>query len=176
MSVEIASRVSGTGPDRTALEGLYRTQYRPLLRLAAVMLGDISAAEEAVQDAFYRLLRRGIRELGDVPRQTAYLRATLVNVVRSQLRRRLVAGKYRWGGSARAISAEEMALLNEEQQAVIRTLRTLPVRQRECLALRFYLDLSEGQIADALGVSISSVKTHLRRGLAAMAARMEEQT
>jgi len=56
---------------------------------------------------------------------------------------------------------------------MIQALRSLPIRQRECLALRYYLDLTESQIADALGLSISSVKTHLRRGLAAMAVRIE---
>ena len=137
-----------------------------------VMLGDRSAAEDAVQEAFLRLLRTGTTSR-DVEQPVGYLRATLVNACRSRLRRRVVTRKYRWGAASEAVSAEEQALLNEEQLGMIQALRSLPIRQRECLALRYYLDLTESQIADALGLSISSVKTHLRRGLAAMAVRIE---
>ena len=165
-----------TEPDQTVLEGLFRAHYRPLVRLATVMLGDPAAAEEAVQEAFLRLLRTGLAERGDLSSPAAYLRSSVVNVVRSRLRRQLLAGRYRWGDSARAISAEENALLNEEQQAMIRQLRTLPLRQRECLALRYYLDLSEPKIADALGISISSVKTHIKRGLATLATRTGDRS
>ena len=46
-------------------------------------------------------------------------------------------------------------------------------RQRECLALRYYLDLSEAEIAATLGISTGSVKTHVHRGLGTLATRLE---
>jgi RNA polymerase sigma factor (sigma-70 family) len=57
---------------------------------------------------------------------------------------------------------------------MLTALRSLPTRQREVLALRFYLDLSEAEIAAALGISPGSVKTHAHRGLAALAHRVGE--
>ena len=53
-------------------------------------------------------------------------------------------------------------------------LRQLPERQREALALRYYLDLSEAEMAAAMGISAGSVKTHLHRGLASLAGLLEE--
>lgn len=61
----------------------------------------------------------------------------------------------------------------EERRLVVAALRTLPCRQRECLALRYYLDLSEREIADALGISTGSVKTHASRGLASLTTALE---
>ncbi|HEY8545228.1 MAG TPA: sigma-70 family RNA polymerase sigma factor, partial [Acidimicrobiales bacterium] len=65
------------------------------------------------------------------------------------------------------------ALLDAESAEVLAALRALPDRQREVLALRYYLELSEAEIAEALGISTGSVKTHAHRGLAALAARFE---
>jgi len=159
--------------DETTLEGLYEANYRGLLGLATVMLHDRGMAEEAVQEAFVRLISSGRLERGDPDRLDAYLRKALINVVRSRLRRRFVARKYSPPVDGSVASAEEQAMLNEQQRAVIGALRDLAARQRECLALRYYLDLSDAQIADALGLSTSSVKTHLRRGIDSLAARLE---
>jgi RNA polymerase sigma-70 factor (ECF subfamily) len=56
---------------------------------------------------------------------------------------------------------------------VVEALRALPKRQRDCVALRYYLDLSIPDIAETLGVSTNSVKTHLQRGLRSMAQTLE---
>ena len=55
---------------------------------------------------------------------------------------------------------------------VLAEVRALPGRQREVLSLRFYLDLSEAEIAATLGISAGSVKTHAHRGLARLAERL----
>ena len=55
-------------------------------------------------------------------------------------------------------------------------MRALPRRQRECLVLRYYLDLSETEIAATLGISNGSVKSHSHRGIAALATRLEGRT
>jgi RNA polymerase sigma factor (sigma-70 family) len=74
------------------------------------------------------------------------------------------------------MSPEEHALLVDDHREVLDALRTLPRRQRECLVLRYYLDLSESEIASTLGISNGSVKSHSSRGLAAVARHLEART
>ena len=71
-------------------------------------------------------------------------------------------------------SAEEKSFKQESRREVVAALRALPHRQRECLALRYYLELSIEDIAGALGVSANSVKTHLKRGLRGLAVALED--
>jgi RNA polymerase sigma factor (sigma-70 family) len=71
-------------------------------------------------------------------------------------------------------AADVGALASEEQARVLAALRRLPVRQREALVLRYYADLSEAEIAAAMGVSAGSVKTHAHRGLATLAELLGE--
>jgi RNA polymerase sigma factor (sigma-70 family) len=68
---------------------------------------------------------------------------------------------------------EAGAVASDETRQVLAALRTLPDRQREVLALRYYLDLSEAEIAVTLGISPGSVKTHAHRGLATLTDRLE---
>jgi RNA polymerase sigma factor (sigma-70 family) len=105
-----------------------------------------------------------------------YLRATVMNLARSRMRRRLVARRRVEPAVRPAMSAEEHTLLLADQQEVLDAVRALPRRQRECLVLRYYLDLSETEIASTLGISNGSVKSHSSRGLAALAQRLEERT
>ncbi len=63
--------------------------------------------------------------------------------------------------------------MREDQQQVLDALRSLPARQRDCLVLRYYEDMSEAQIADTLGISKGSVKTHTSRGMAALGKLLE---
>ena len=66
------------------------------------------------------------------------------------------------------VSAEDSAVADLSRETLLAALNRLPTRQREVLVLRYYLDLSEAQIADALEISPGSVKTHASRGLAAL--------
>jgi RNA polymerase sigma-70 factor (sigma-E family) len=150
---------------------LYRAEYRRLVRLACLLLDDRGAGEETVQEAFIRLHRHWAR-VRDAP---AYLRSTVLNLARSRLRRRLVARRHHPTPRPDAISAEAEALLSEEHRDVIAALRGLPRRQRECLVLRYYLQLSEAEIASTLGISPGSVKSHTHRGLAALASSLEDR-
>jgi RNA polymerase sigma factor (sigma-70 family) len=58
---------------------------------------------------------------------------------------------------------------------VLDALATLPARQREVLALRYYLDLSEADIASTLGISRGAVKSHASRGTAALRTRLSPE-
>jgi RNA polymerase sigma-70 factor (sigma-E family) len=162
------------------LADLHRAEYAPLVRLATVVLGDVGLAEQVVQDAFVRLaLRwRGLRGL-DNP--AAYLRSAVLNGCRSLLRHHRVRDRHdaRLAVSpgpfpGAAVGPEPAALAGEHRDEVVAALRRLPLRQREALVLRYYLDLPEAEMAAAMGVSPGSVKTHLHRGLAALARLLED--
>jgi RNA polymerase sigma-70 factor (sigma-E family) len=158
-----------------AVTRLFGAHYRPLVRIAVLLLADRGAAEEVVQDAYVRLHQHWWR-LREPDRALAYLRASVVNGARSALRRRGVA--QRWLAAqpplADVRSAESGAVEVLQQQAVLALLRTLPTRQREALVLRYYADLSEAEIADVMGISRGAVKSHAARGLAALRQQLEE--
>jgi RNA polymerase sigma factor (sigma-70 family) len=112
----------------------------------------------------------------DADRAPAYLRSVVLNGARSHLRKQQV--RRRWLRNApppgHHPGADAPALLDAETHTMLEALRRLPARQREVLALRFYLEMSEVEIADALGISPGSVKTHAHRGLAALARHVGE--
>ena len=162
--------VSETGWDD--VEQLYRAQREDLVRLAGLLLDEPGACEEVVQDAFVALhLHRG----GVAPdRVPAYLRSSVLNAARSRLRRRRVAerlGRLRPGSPP---TPEDEAVLGDRRAAVVAAVRHLPRRQQEVVVLRYWLDLSEAEIASTLGISAGSVKTHASRALAAVARNLGE--
>jgi RNA polymerase sigma-70 factor (sigma-E family) len=156
------------GPLVTAL---YQAHGVGLIRLAVVMLGDRPAAEDVVQEAFCGLYRRWDR-LDDPGNALRYVRSSVLNGCRSVLRNRgrlrPRPGGSQPGGADTAESAESAALVGEEHRAVLAALRRLPGRQREALVLRFYLELSEAEIAQSMGVSQGTVKSTVSRALAAL--------
>jgi RNA polymerase sigma-70 factor (sigma-E family) len=163
-----------TVADAYDLDRLYREHYRSLVRLASILVDDVATCEELVQDAFVAVLRRagGWAAADKAP---AYLRSAVLNQARSHLRKQQV--RRRWLRSvdppADQGGADGAVLLDAESTEMLTALRSLPERQREVLALRYYLDLSEAEIAATLGISTGSVKTHAHRGLAALALRFE---
>lgn len=156
-----------------ALTELYAVHYRKLVRIAAMLLDDIGASEEVVQDAYVKM-HSAWRRIREPAAAEAYLRTTVVNLARSRLRRRMVAAKYPPKPMPDAPSAEHGAMIRLERDRVIRALHTLPARQRECLVLRYYADLSEVQIAEAMRISTGAVKSHASRGMAALRAALLE--
>src|SRR5207237_879994 len=120
-----------------SLEDLFRLRYDAMVRLSALLLGSDASAEEVVQDCFIRLGRRWDR----IQHPTAYLRAAVVNACRSH-RRRL--------GLERAHLRPTPDTVDLGADEVWDALAALPYRQRAALVLRFYEDLPEEEIADAL--------------------------
>lgn len=153
----------------TALEQLYAAHWRRLVRLSVLLVHDQGAAEEIVQDAFVAVHGRWSR-LRDHDLALAYLRQTVVNRSRSALRHRAVVSRHlaRSAPPAPAPAADAASLAADRREAVLDALRALPPRQREVLALRHYLDLSEAEIATTLGISRGAVKSHASRGAAAL--------
>jgi RNA polymerase sigma-70 factor (sigma-E family) len=153
---------------------LYTRHYRALVRLAAMLVRDRPTAEEVVQDAFVAM-HGGWHRLKDTEKALAYLRQAVVNKSRSVLRHRLVVEKTLQDAPPDMPSAEHGAFVLLERSAVIAALRELPSRQREAIVLRYYLDLSEAEIAAAMRISRGAVKSHTSRGMAALRAALEQE-
>ncbi|WP_106581115.1 SigE family RNA polymerase sigma factor [Murinocardiopsis flavida] len=158
-----------------AVTQLYSAHYRPLVRLATLLVRDFATAEEVVQDAFVAM-HGAWRRLRDPNKAVAYLRQSVVNKARSVLRHRAVVDKHAPKALPDEPSAEHGALGLLERAAVIEALRGLPTRQREAIVLRYYGDFSEAQIADAMGISKGAVKSHTARGIAALRSVLEQTT
>lgn len=160
-----------------AVAALYRAHALGLVKLAVIMTGEQASAEDIVQDAFLGLYRRW-DSLPDTSQPLAYLRASVLNGCRTMLSRRSRTGTAADteppGESGE--SAEDRALLSEEQRAVARAIRRLPDRQPEALVLRYYLDMSEEQTARAMGISRGTVKSATSRALAAVGRLLREES
>ena len=158
-----------------AVTALYAAHYRPLVRLATLLLHDAGAAEEVVQDAFVAM-HGSWRRLRDPDKALAYLRQAVVNRARSALRHRKVVERHSDERLEHVPSAEQGALAAVERLEMMSALRRLPQRQREALVLRYYADLSEADIADTMGISRGAVKSHTSRGMAALRTTLEHHT
>jgi RNA polymerase sigma-70 factor (sigma-E family) len=168
--VMAAQDVLPRGADE-GVTALYRVHATALRRVAILLVDDRETAEDVVQDAFVRLHRRWLF-LHDQDKALAYLRTSVVNGSRSRLRRRRTERAYVPPVAGEHPSAEHTVLRSADLRAVADGLTRLPRRQREVLVLRYYLDLSEAEIAGSLGISRGSVKSHASRGVAALAAEL----
>lgn len=138
-------------PAAPTFEALYLAQYQAMVRLAFVMVDG--AAEEVVQDAFAKVYERW----GTIDRPPAYLRACVVNGARDVLRRRRLAV---WRRPEPSPAAADLAA-----DHLLDALSVLTPRRRAAVVLRYYEDLSEGEIAAVLGVRPGTVKSLLHRSL-----------
>jgi DNA-directed RNA polymerase specialized sigma24 family protein len=144
----------------TGLEALYRQEHEASVRLAHLLIGDRGRAEELAQDAFVRIAPR----LGGVDNPAGYLRTTLVNLCRD-------AGRRKKRADALPVPEARVSpppALPPTTTAVWAALQRLPERQRTAVALRFYLDLPDDEIADLLGVRPPTVRSLVHRALATL--------
>lgn len=149
---------------------LFAAQYQSLVRLAGLLGAD--DPEDIAQEAFARLHTRRLRDDGAA---LAYLRATVCNLTRNRLRHLRLVRLRRPDPPEPVRSSEHAVLVSEEHRELLAAVDRLPRRQREALVLRYWLDLSEREIADAMGVSPGSVKTHASRALAALGRALQEE-
>ena len=157
ISVDRGKRAGAEG----GMDALYRVHAAEALRLGYLLTGDRALAEDLVQDAFVKLLGR----FGDLRNPDAfwwYLRRTIVNLSRSQFRRRKV--ERTWLASQRPEAAAPGPDLGERDR-MRRALMTLRPEQRAAIVLRYYEDLSEADTAEALGIPIGTVKSTVSRGM-----------
>jgi RNA polymerase sigma-70 factor (sigma-E family) len=145
---------------RDALIAAYEQHHAPLVRLCALLAGDREAAEDIVQDVFVR----GAARLSELQpgEQGPYLRAAVVNEWKNSIRRRSLERRAFRLGRVRSEPEYDIGERDEMWRAILR----LPPRQRACLVLRYYEDLSEHEAAAVLGVSVGAVKSQTSRALA----------
>lgn len=138
-------------------------QWHTLARTAFLLTGDRGDAEDLVQSTLVRVHRHWARiERTDVP--YVYARRVLVNLHISAWRRRR--------GVAQVLAAvpperggPDVTLAVDRRDELLRACRTLPPRMRAVLVLRYFEDLSEADVARALGISVGSVKSQTSRAL-----------
>lgn len=167
-----ASMIRSVTTPENSLEALFAAHYRDLVRLVSGLLDDNETCEEVVQDAFAAMLQTNARP--EPGKEAAYLRSAALNGARSQLRKRRVRRTKRIAPLRAVDPAEQAAVTRLENEEILHIVRSLPDRQRDVLLLRYQADLSEAEIAETLGISVGSVKTHASRGLAAVRDRLEE--
>jgi RNA polymerase sigma-70 factor (sigma-E family) len=167
-----AERAQGRDERWDALSTLFDLHYARLVATARFLLDDLETAEDVVMDAYATLHRRWklLRDPNDAYR---YLRSSVLNGSRSQLRR-----KYRWrlhdtSGLVDVPEQDDAASEGSDRVTLIVLLRRLPARQRQVLVMRFYLGMLESEVAEQLGISVGSVKQHSARGLGALAGFLE---
>jgi len=158
-----------------AISKLFNEHARSLVRMVRLFVDDRNAAEDMVQEAFLRLLD-ALPRIRQPERVAAYLRSIVLNLARDQNRRGLVSLRHRLPADESPASIEDKIVLRDDQKQVIEALDSLPRRQRDCLVLKYYTELSVTEIAETLGLSVNTVKTHLRRGMSELGKRLGEDS
>lgn len=142
---------------------VFNAHHRRTVRLAYLLTSDPDVAEDVVAEAFANVWVQW--DKGRVDDVGPYLRRAVVNNIRSRHRRKVVAMREfeRRSGDDRGVRTfdEDAADRDEIWQA----LQRLPERQRAAIVLRYYEDLSEADTADALGISVGTVKSQVSRGM-----------
>lgn len=148
--------------DDDALGKLYDRHVDDAVRFAYLLTGDEQLAQDLAHDAFVRLLRR-FHDLRSPDAFPAYLRRTIVNLVRDHQRRGL-----RWERFQRAHVPADVEVAHRDvglQKDLWQALQQLPHRQRAAVVLRFYEDLGEAQVAEVMECSPGAVKSLVARGM-----------
>ena len=154
-------------------DDVYAALWPRLVRTAYAVSGDRGIAEDAVQTAFAKAYRSW-RRISRMEAPEAYLRRMAINEVLNDRRR----ARHRHEISRDRVP-EHGALGGSEGWAhdeMWLAVSTLPPRQRAVLVLRYYEDLSEQQIADALGCRPGTVKSQASAALASLRSRLDLPT
>ena len=160
---QTSQETGGAEPIVGGLEDLYVRHAPEAVRLAFLLTSDGQTAEDIAQEAFIKVAGR-FRHLRDPNALDAYLRRTVVNLCMSHHRRRRVEREYlsREAGRRPATIGPPDVGARDELRAA---LATLPMRQRAAIVLRYYQDLSEQQVAEALGCSATAARSLVFRAM-----------
>lgn len=160
--------------EHDAVLEIYRVHHHELLRFASFVAPEDAMAEDLVHEAFLKLYSAW-RRIDDPSKVAAYLRTTVLNLARGRARHLGVIRRNRPDPRPETASAEWAAMRSNSRENVICALRRLSDRQRACLVLRHYEDRSESEIAEILGISIGTVRTHVHRGMQSLSRLLTEE-
>lgn len=154
----------------TALEGFeeaFDELFPRAFKLARRLVGDTDVAEDIAAEALARTYANWGRVAGLEYRDGWVLRVA-ANLAVDRVRRHpdVIATP---SPAAAGPHADDLVVL---RVALVAALGSLPRRQRQAVALRYLGDLTDGEVAVALGISVGSVKTHIHRGLGALRSRL----
>lgn len=144
---------------REQLAAAYRAHSRPLLRLATLMSRNAEEAQDAMQEAYLRSMKR----LPSLPESAVlpYLRRALVNVCLSRLRRAELERRF--------LAKEQDSLMVpppfEDHDVIWAAVTRLPTRQRACVVLRYFEDLSQADVAAVLRCSVGTVRSQTSKAI-----------
>lgn len=165
--------VLGARVDTGDFADVCAAHHADALRLAYLLTGDADRAEDAVADAFVKCYRRW--RTGGIDQPRAYVRRAVVNEVNSRFRRLAVERREaakRHGDTRGTRSADEQVVDRDE---VFAALQALPARQRTAIVLRYYHDLSEADTAEAMAISVGTVKSSVSRGMERLRGLLSEE-
>jgi RNA polymerase sigma factor (sigma-70 family) len=151
-------------------KALFSAQLLPMMRLAHLLGGD--DPEDIAQEALARLHTRWDTLNHTDGQVTAYLRTTVVNLVRSRHRHHVVVARQRPLTAAVEPSSEDAAVHRADLDALLAGVSALPARQREAVVLRYWLDLPVAGVAAAMGLPVGTAKSHLSRANASLRAAL----
>jgi RNA polymerase sigma factor (sigma-70 family) len=149
VEVQVDGRTEGLGDDD--LSGVYRRLYPSLVRTAFLLVDTREQAEEVVQEAFAKALPKWHRL--EIPE--AYVRTCVVNGCRRVQRRRSLL--------RRTSQPRVDVAAGLEHDHIADAVRRLPSPQREAVVLRYYLQATDPEIAEALHLPLGTVKSTLHR-------------
>ena len=158
--------------DEGSFEEFYRSQRRPLLRLAWSLTGRRDMAEEAVQDVMVTVHERWSK-ISAYDRPGAFARRVLLNDLTSTARRK--RAEQRANARSQQGRVNTQPAVEPPDPVVWEALRALPERQAQAVALHYLDDLPLADIAEVLGVTEGTVKVHLHRGRLALAERLRPE-
>lgn len=150
------------------VETLYELVTPSAIRMAYLMTGDQGSAEDAVHDAFIKVVSKH-KNLADVQGVKAYLHRAVMNEVgmhrRSWLRRLKRQEKYYRLNDSTPAGAEHTVVQRDE---LVAALAQLPLTQRTVLVLTYFMDFSDAEITAATGIARGTIKSARHRGLATL--------
>jgi RNA polymerase sigma-70 factor (sigma-E family) len=167
---EVSRSGEPAGADR-GVTALYLDHYRPLVRMAALLVQDLPTAEVIVQDSFVAV-HAAWQRLPDADHALSYLRRSVIDRSRSVLCQHVVVDKLAPRLAPEVPASHGQASIEVERSAFISALWTLPARQREVVVLRYFADLPEPQVASATGISEGTVKAHAAQALSSLRAEL----
>ena len=174
LSLTCSNEISATTDRDEGLRQLYERCHADMVRFAAFLTGDVTAAEDIAQDAFARVFDAWDR-IDDHERIDAYLKATVVNLVHGGRRKREVAERSATTHLRVVPSAEDDALGHFDRDGVLAAVAALPLRQRACVVMRHWMRMTETEIAESLELSVGSVRTHVKRGTESLKSSLGDQ-